>query len=318
MIKLIFITLLSTLSLWATMYMQTIQTKKIVVGTFNSNDTLNHAKQLLAGNKVLQRIQQQNNFIMTTTRTNTGATTLILEKFKTMRMALDAFVAVSKHYPKAYLLDDNYKVAMEVPPPSPQPPQPVTPVIEKSTLIPVVPTITEAVVTAAATAEIAKAPAPETLSQTVESEPEITEKDEEPIIIVVTEAGSEAERRAIEKALEANTTPAEQPQQDNTAEEEAEEEVVVTEIEEIPLDEPNTTQELLPTTAASTTNTTLASASTIDEERYKRKPKEETPLVSLSTLIYILLAVISLLLLLLWRRSRDVDVHKILGEQHRH
>jgi len=312
MTKLIIITLLSTLSLLATMQMQTIQTKKIVVGTFKTVDTLNSAKQTLANNGVLQRIQQQNNFVMTT-RTNAGATTLILEKFKTMRMALNAFVAVSKHYPKAYLIDDSYTVAMEVPQTPPKPTQYEPPVTTlESTPIPVTPTITEAVVTAVATSEIEQTPVPETLPQPVESEPNITEKNDEPIIVVVTEAGSEAERRAIEKALEKNNIQQQAPQEE-------EEEVVITEIEEIPLDETHTaiTSSVLEETAA-TTNSTIVTSTTLDEERYKRKPQQEEPFLSSSTLIYILIAVIIILLLLLWRRSRDVDVHKILGEQHQH
>jgi|GEM_PF-1896355 len=315
MTKLIIITLLSTLSLWATMQMQTIQTKKIVVGTFKTVDALNSAKKVLAANGVLQRIQQQNNFVMTT-RTNAGATTLILEKFKTMRMALNAFVAVSKHYPKAYLIDDSYAVAMEVPQTPPQPTQYEPPVttVESTPPTPFTPTITEAVVTATANAEIAQIPTPKAVPQTIESEPNVTDKDDEPIIIVVTEAGSEAERRAIEKALEVTNTPSEQAQQETL-----EEEVVITEIEEIPLDDPNTTlvSSVIEEITAPT-NSTVVTNSTLDEERYKRKPKQEEPFLSSSTLIYILLAVVSILLLLLWRRSRDVDVHKILGEQHRH
>ena len=305
MTKLIIITLLSTLPLFATMQMQTIQTKKVVVGTFkNGSDALQRAKKILVNNSVLQRIKQHNNFVMTT-RTNAGTTTLILEKFKTMRMALDAFVAVSKHYPKAYLIDDSYKVALEMPN-SPL----ESPAAQKSISAPVVPTITEDAVLAAATAEISQ----DVLPESTENNPDgITKKAEEPVIIVVTEAGSEAERLAIEKALEKNSTLQDNLPSDTVTTEDPEaeaEEVVITEIEEIALDEPNVTQQ------SSATNSTVSGTS-IDEERYKRKPKDDQSILSPSILIYTLLAVIVILLLLLWRRSRDVDVHKILGDQQR-
>ncbi len=306
MTKLIIITLLSALPLFATMQMQTIQTKKVVVGTFKSgSDTLQRAKKTLLNNGVLQRIKQHNNFVMTT-RTNAGTTTLILEKFKTMRMALDAFVAVSKHYPKAYLIDDSYKVALEMPNSPLEPPA-----AQKSISAPVVPTITEDAVLAAATAEISQ----DVLPESTENNPDgITKKAEEPdapVIIVVTEAGSEAERLAIEKALEKNSTLQDNLPSDTVTTEDADaEEVVITEIEEIALDEPNVTQQ------SSATNSTVSSTS-IDEERYKRKPKDDQSILSPSILIYTLLAVIVILLLLLWRRSRDVDVHKILGDQQR-
>ena len=308
MTKLIIITLLSTLPLFATMQMQTIQTKKVVVGTFkNGSDALQRAKKTLLNNGVLQRIKQHNNFVMTT-RTNADTTTLILEKFKTMRMALDAFVAVSKHYPKAYLIDDSYEVALEMPNSPLEPPA-----AQKSISAPVVPTITEDAVIAAATAEISQ----DVLPESTENNPDgITKKAEEPdapVIIVVTEAGSEAERLAIEKALEKNSTLQDNLPSDTVTTENPEadaEEVVITEIEEIALDEPNVTQQ------SSATNSTVSGTS-IDEERYKRKPKDDQSILSPSILIYTLLAVIVILLLLLWRRSRDVDVHKILGDQQR-
>ncbi len=308
MTKLIIITLLSTLPLFATIQMQTIQTKKVVVGTFkNGSDALQRAKKTLENNGVLQRIKQHNNFVMTT-RTNADTTTLILEKFKTMRMALDAFVAVSKHYPKAYLIDDSYEVALEMPNSPLEPPA-----AKKSISTPVVPTITEDAVIAAATAEISQ----DVLPESTENNPDgITKKAEEPdapVIIVVTEAGSEAERLAIEKALEKNRTLQDNLPSDTVTTENPEadaEEVVITEIEEIALDEPNVTQQ------SSATNSTVSGTS-IDEERYKRKPKDDQSILSPSILIYTLLAVIVILLLLLWRRSRDVDVHKILGDQQR-
>ncbi len=333
MTKLILITLLSTLTLYAAMHMQTVQTKKIVVGTFKSADALNNAKRLLAGNSVLQRIQQQNNFLMTT-RNHAGNTTLILENFKTMRMALDAFVAVSRHYPKAYLLDDSYTVAVEPPTPPVTPPHYVAPITTTEPSPPVeAPQISEATVAAVAQETVTQEESPDIdipvkssvnttipLSETnnsTEFDAE-TQNDAEPIIIVVTEAGSEAERLAIQKALEKNNS---QRQADRQQIDTNEEEVVVTEIEEIPFDEPNTTavasqeEEIVDTTS----NSTVITGSVIDEERYKRKPKEqEESFLSTSTLIYILIAVILLLLILLWRRSRDVDVHKILGDQQRY
>ncbi len=310
--KLIVIALLGTLSLLTAMQMQTVQTKKIVVGTFDNSDTLNRAKQTLAQNSVLQRIQQQNNFLMTT-RTNAGRTTLILEKFKTLRMALNAFVAVSKHYPKAYLLDDSYRVAVETPQPVVKPPHSEAPIVtSKNVAEPLIPTITETVVTAVATAETKELPepVPEVLPHTTTSESNATETDDEPLIIVVTEAGSEAERRAIERALKKKSAP--QPKED-------EEEVVITEIEEIPLEEPNTTVTAAVTEEITQTDNTTVTASTAVDDRYKRKQhQKEESFLSTSTIIYILIAVVCLLLLLLWRRSRDVDIHKILGEQHRH
>ncbi len=256
MTKLIITTLLSTLSLWAAMHMQTIPTKKVVVGTFKTADALNSAKRILASNSTLQRIQQQNSFVMTV-RTNADATTLILEKFKNMRTALNAFVAVSKHYPKAYLIDDSYTVAVEGPQTPPQYEPPVT--TAEDTAIPFTPTITEAMVTATATTETAQTPAPKTVSPIMESASDITEKDDEPVVIVVTEAGSEAERYALERALQTDDSYQKSPRK-TEAEETEEEDVVITEIEEIPFDEPNTT-----ITSSATEEMTEATDSTVIE-----------------------------------------------------
>ncbi|RUM63408.1 MAG: hypothetical protein DSZ03_05365 [Sulfurimonas sp.] len=319
MTKLIIITLLSTLSLLATMQMQTIQTKKIVVGTFSTADALERAKKTVSQIRALRPIGQDNNVLMTT-RTNGGNTTLILEHFKTIREALNAFVAVSKHYPKAYLIDDSYRVAVDVPAASPQPSQyvPPAPAVTRTPEPAMIPTISEADVMAAASEALTPetAPKPPIEEAKATAAKETREKEKEPVVIVVTEAGSEAERLAIEKALEQNDTPQEQ-----TPPETREEEVVITEIEELPLDEPDETQHASTVETAISTagNSTISEAAVVDEERYKRKSQQdETAFLSTSTLIYILLTVIALLLVLLWRRSKEVDVHQLLGDQHKH
>ncbi len=293
--KILIIILFGIMPLFAAMQMQTVMTKKIIVGTFNTFDELSVAQETLAKNGVLKQMQKSDLF-SDAIRTDTNKKVLVIEKFKNMKAALEAFVIVSKYYPKAYLVDDSYVVAVEIP----------------DTLKPV-----EVLATAEAEVEI------ETVLDTTDEEnvQEVADlhqdyEFETDVVMFDTSADTltqtdhdqaeiTAEVLAIQNALEHNQT-----FDDQTA---AGTEVIITQTEH---NQTAIDTEVDVMLSAETMEQEYAMASKLlNDEKYKRKLPKEESLFTLSTLIYALIVIVIVILLLMWRRSRNTDVYEIL-ERH--
>ncbi len=294
--KILIIILFSIVPLFATMQMQTIVTKKIIVGTFDTFDELSAAQEILTNNGVLKHAQKHNGF-SDVIRIDTNKKILVIEKFKNMKTALEAFVIVSKYYPKAYLVDDSYVVAVEIP----------------DTL-----KSTEILTTAEAGVEI------ETVSDTNDEEQiqelvDLYQEDEFETDVVMFDTSADTlaqadydqteisvEVLAIQNALEHNQT-----FDDQTA---AGAEVIATQTKHNQTIADTAEANVIPQVETMAQEDVIT-ANLFNDEKYKRKPPKEEPLFTLSTLIYALVVILVFILLLIWRRSRNIDAYKIL-ERH--